>query len=207
VSADAAVGRDDARAAMDYTITYRFGPRDYIALIRASRSIRPLGRLGRWGRAALFGLLIVGLVIAFSYDSLSGAPRLLLTVAAIVFVMVTLAARVGEFLGERLMARWMFPRYSIANKDVTLEFGEQGIQSKTGGNEGRMSWSSFVQIIETQDGLFLALSRAELVGVPKRAVPSTDTFADLARYVRGKVGASAAGQRTQASAKETAGSR
>ncbi|HWZ11056.1 MAG TPA: YcxB family protein [Xanthobacteraceae bacterium] len=177
---------------MDYTITYRFGPHDYIALIRASRSIGPLGRLGRWGRAALFGLLIVGLVIAFSYDSLWGAPRLLLTVAAIVFVMVTLVARVGEYLGERLMARWVFPRYSIANKDVTLELGEQGIRSKTGGNEGRMSWSSFVRIIETHDGLFLALSRAELLGVPRRALPSTDAFADFARYVRGKVGASAA---------------
>ena len=190
MSADAAVGRDNARAAMDYTITYRFGPHDYIALIRASRSIRPLGRLGRWGR--LFGLLIAGLVIAFSYDSPWGAPWLLLTVAAIVFVMVTLAARVGEYLGERLMARWVFPRYSIANKDVTLELGEQGIRSKTGGNEGRMSWSSFVRIIETHDGLFLALSRAELLGVPRRALPSTDAFADFARYVRGKVGASAA---------------
>jgi hypothetical protein len=56
---------------MEQTITYRFGPGDYIALLRASRSISPLGR---WGRATLFGLLIGGLAIAFSYDSLSAAP-------------------------------------------------------------------------------------------------------------------------------------
>jgi hypothetical protein len=53
---------------MEQTIAHRFGPDDDIALLRASRSIGPLGR---WGRAALFGLLIGGLAVAFSYDSLS----------------------------------------------------------------------------------------------------------------------------------------
>jgi hypothetical protein len=53
---------------MEQTIAHRFGPDDYIALSRASRSIGPLGR---WGRAALFGLLIGGPAVAFSYE----APR------------------------------------------------------------------------------------------------------------------------------------
>jgi hypothetical protein len=49
---------------MEQTIAHRFGPDDDIALLRASRSIGPLGRRGR-------GALIGGLAVAFSYDSLS----------------------------------------------------------------------------------------------------------------------------------------
>ncbi len=179
---------------MEQTIAYRFGPDDYIALLRASRSIGPLGRLGRWGRAGLFGLLIGGLAIAFSYDSLSAAPWLVLVVAAIVFALVTLVAPIGEYLGEQLMARWLFPRYSFANKDVTLWLGEQDVRSKVGGTEGRISWRSIQRVIETREGLFLALSRAELLQVPRRALPSADAFAGLACRVRTKVAAADAGQ-------------
>jgi hypothetical protein len=48
-------------------------------------------------------------------------------------------------------------------------------------------------VIETRDGLFLALSRAELIQVPRRALPSAAAFADLAGRVRAKVAASIAG--------------
>jgi YcxB-like protein len=179
---------------MEQTIAYRFGPDDYIAMLRASRSIGPLGRFGRWGRAALFGVLIGGLVIVFSYDTLLAAPGLVLPAAAIVAALVTAVAPIGEFLAERLMARWLFPRYSVANKDVTLELGEQDIRSRSEGSEGRISWRSIIRVIETKDGLFLALSRAELIQVPRRALPSAAAFADLAGQVRAKVAASIAGQ-------------
>ncbi|HWF95613.1 MAG TPA: YcxB family protein [Xanthobacteraceae bacterium] len=175
---------------MEQTIAYRFGPDDYIALLRAGRSIGPLGRLGRWGRAGLIG----GLAVAFSNDSLSAAPWLALVVGAIVFALVTLVAPIGEYLGEQLMARWLFPRYSFANKDVTLHVGEQDVRSKVGGIEGRISWRSIQRVIETREGLFLALSRAELLQVPRRALPSADAFADLACRVRTKVAAAGAGQ-------------
>jgi hypothetical protein len=175
---------------MEQTIAYRFGPEDYVAVLRASRSVGPFGRLGRWGRAMLFGLLIAGLAIAFGRDSASNAPGAVLVAGAVVFAVVTLVAPIGEYLGERLMVRWWFPRYSVANKDVTLEFGDQDLRSKVGGNEGRISWRSIVRVIETRDGLFLALSRAELLAVPERALPSAEAFAGLARQVRAKVGAS-----------------
>jgi hypothetical protein len=177
---------------MDHTISYRYGRNDYIAMLRASRSIGPLGRLGRWGRAMLLGLLVVALVIVYSYDAVRSVPWLVLGVCAIVFVMAFLVAPFGEYLGELVLARWMFPRYSIADKDVTLELGDHDIRSKAGGNEGRVSWRSIVRVIETRDGLYLALSRAELIAIPRRAVPSTDAFADLAREVREKVPATVA---------------
>jgi hypothetical protein len=78
--------------------------------------------------------------------------------------------------------------------DVTLELDDQDVRSKVGENEGRISWRSIARVIETKDGLFLALSRAELLAVPKRALPSADAFADLARHVRAKIEASRAVQ-------------
>jgi hypothetical protein len=179
---------------MDQTIAYRFGPDDYIALIRARRSSGPLGRLGRPGRAALFGLLVAALAMAANYDSLVSDPWPWLAMGGIVLVIMMLVAPLGEYLGERLMAYWLFPRSSVANKDVTLEFGDHDVRSRVGGNEGRVSWRSIVRVIETKDGLFLALSRAELIAVPKRALPSADAFAGLARQVRAKVAAAIAGQ-------------
>jgi hypothetical protein len=178
---------------MEQTIAYRFGPNDYIALLRASRSIGPLGRLGRWGRAAVFGVLIGGMVIVFSYDTLLAAPGLVLVAATMVFALVTAVAPLGEYLAERLMARWLFPRYSFANKELTLELGEQDIRSRMEGSEGRISWRSIIRVIETKDGLFLALSRAELIQLPRRALPSAAAFAELAGEVRSKVAASIAG--------------
>jgi len=172
---------------MDHTIAYRYGRNDYIAMLRASRSIGPLGRLGRWGRAVLLGLLAAALVIIYSYDSLWGVPWLVLGICAIVFALAMLVAPVGEYLGELLLARWTFPRYSIAGKDVTLALDDHDIRTQAGGNEGRVAWGSIGRVIETDAGLYLALSRAELIAIPRRAVPSADAFADLAREVREKV--------------------
>jgi hypothetical protein len=177
---------------MDHTITYRFGSADYIALVRARRSIGPFGRLGRWGRAVLFGLLIVGLLIVFSSDTVLQAPWLALAVGAVAFVLMVLAARLGEYLGERMMARWWFPRYSVADKDVTLEFDDEGLHSTVGGIEGRVPWRAITRVFETKDYLLLALSRAEMIAVPVRALASADAFAGLARYVRTKVDATTA---------------
>jgi hypothetical protein len=183
---------------MDHTIAYRYGRNDYIAMLRASRSTGPLGRLGRWGRGVLLGVLAAVLVIVYSYDALWGVPWLVLGIAAIVFALAVLVAPLGEYLGELLLARWMFPRYSIADRDVTLELDDHDIRTKADGNEGRVSWRSIRRVIETDAGLFLALSRAELIVIPRRALPSADDFADLAREVheklRANVDAARAGQ-------------
>jgi hypothetical protein len=183
---------------MDQTISYRFGPDDYSALVRARRSIGPLGRLGSWGRGMRLGLLLgllgAGQWVISHYDLLWVDPWRVLIVGTILFVfmlvLMILVAPVGEHLSEWVATRWHFPQSSIANKDVTLEFGDQGVRSKVGGIEGRFSWPSFVRVIETEDGLFLALSRAELLAVPRRALPSADAFAALVRQVRARLDAS-----------------
>jgi hypothetical protein len=186
---------------MDQTISYRFGRDDYSALVRARRSIGPLGRLGTRGRGLRLGLLLgllgAGQWVVSRFDLLWVDPWHVLIVGTILFVfmllLMILVAPVGERLGDWAAARWQFPQSSIANKDVTLEFGEEGIRSKVGGVEGRFSWPSFARVIETRDGLFLALSRTELLAVPRRALPSAEAFAGLVRQVRARLDASTAG--------------
>ena len=178
---------------MDHTVTYRYGRDDYIALLRAQRSRSLLGRLGRWGRYACFALFFVVLINLLDILSRSFDWSVDLITSGVVFLVMLLAAPLGEFLGEHALSRWIFPRYSMANKDITLTFGEDGIHSKYGGMEGRIPWQSVVHILETKDYLFLSISRAEMILVPRRALPSPDAAAELAHYIRSKVDVAAIG--------------
>jgi YcxB-like protein len=177
---------------MDHTVTYRFGSDDYIALIRAHRSLGALGRFGRWGRYVCFGLFSVALINLFNYESWSYQPIVALILSGIMFLIVVLVAPVGEFLGEWGLAWWMFPRQSIANKDCTLAFDDDGIRSKYGDIEGRIPWRSITRILETKDRFFLSISRAEMIPVPKRALGSPDAVAELGHYIRSKIDTAAA---------------
>ncbi len=176
---------------MDHPVTYRYDRNDYIELLRAQRSLSMLGRLGRWGRYACFALFFV--VLLNLLDVLSGSFDLPVDLMAsgLVFVAMFLAAPLGEFLGERALARWIFPRFSLADKEVTLTFGEDGIRSEYGGMEGRMPWQSVLHMLETENYLFLSISRAEMIIVPRRALPSPAAAAELAHYIRSKVNAPA----------------
>jgi hypothetical protein len=176
---------------MDHTVTYRYDRNDYIALLRAQRSLGLLGRLGRWGRYACFALFFVVLINLLDFSSGSFDLPDLIT-SGLVFVAIFLAAPLGEFIGERVLARWIFPRFSAANKDITLTFGDDGIHSKYGGMEGRLPWQSLVRILETENYLFLSISRAETIVVPRRALPSPAAAEELAHYIRSKVDAAAA---------------
>jgi hypothetical protein len=177
---------------MDRRVTYRFGRNDYIALLRANRAMGRLGRLGRWGRAALFSLVLVALSTAVSYDSLLHDPVPILLLDVVLFGVLFLVAPIGERLGEWALARWIFPRYSVAEKELTLELGDEGIRSQIGAIESRIPWSSIVRAMATGDYLFLSLSRAEMIAVPERATSSPEAFAELVRYVNARVGAPAA---------------
>jgi len=175
---------------MDHTVTYRYGRNDYIALIRAQRSLSLLGRLGRWGRYACFGLFFVVLINLLGVLSWSFDLQVDLITSGIVFLIMVLTPPLGEFLGDRALARWIFPRYSAANKDVTLTFGDDGIRSKYGDLEGRIPWPSVVHILATKDYPFLSISRAEVIVVPRLALPSPHAAAELAHYIRSKADAS-----------------
>jgi hypothetical protein len=178
---------------MGHTITYRYGRDDYIAVLRAQRSLGPLGRFGRWGRYACFALLFVVLIDLINYEMSWNQPFVTLAVSGILFVITMIVAPFGEFVGEQVLARWIFPRYGVANKDVTLEFGDDGVRSRHSGIEVLIPWPSISRILDAKDHLFLAINKAEMMVVPKRALPSADAVAELQYYIRSKSGAAAAG--------------
>jgi hypothetical protein len=179
---------------MDDTVTYRYGWPDYFAMQQAHFSLSPLGRLGRW-RKYLFG---AAFVLLYNLTNLLwGSFDLVvdLIVSAIVFLIGVLGAVIGEFASKMFFVLWtkfLFPRLSVADKDCRLSFGEDGIVSKYGDIEGRLPWRSITNILETNDYLFLSISRLEMILVPRRALPSDDAAAALAAYIRSKVAAAAA---------------
>jgi len=178
---------------MDHTVTYRFGRDDYIALLRAHRLTSPLGGFGRWGRYGCFGVFSVVLINLFYYESWWGDPVGAVFGSTVIFVVIVVVAPVGEFIGEQILALWIYPRRSVANKDCTLELDDGGIQSKYGDIEGRLPWRTIARILETKDYFFLFISRAETILVPKRALPSPDAVTELRHYIRCKVDAAATG--------------
>jgi hypothetical protein len=175
---------------MDHTVTYRFGRRDYIAALKANRALSMLGRFGRWGRYACFALFFVVLINLINIGSWS-FDVVTLIVSAIMFVVMLIVAPLGEATADQLLSRLRFPQLSVANKECTLVFGEEGIRSNYGGIEGRVPWRAIVRILETNDYLLLVISRAEVILVPQRALPSADAAAELAHYIRAKVEAAA----------------
>ena len=179
--------------AVDHTVSYRFGRDDYIALLRAHRSLSLLGRFGRWGRYACFGVFFVVLINLINYELWLDEPTVALILSAIIFVIAILVAPIGEFLAERGLALWIFPRLSTANKDCTLAFDDDGIRSQYGDIEGRLPWRVITRIVETKDHFFLPISRMEMIVVPKRALPSPDAAAEFGHYIRSKIDAAATG--------------
>jgi hypothetical protein len=179
--------------AVDHTVSYRFGRDDYIALLRAHRSLSLLGRFGRWGRYACFGVFFVVLINLFNYELWPDEPTVALILSAIIFAIAVLVAPIGEFIAERGLALWIFPRQSMANKDCTLAFDNDGIRSKYGDIEGRVPWRAITRFLETKDHFFLPISRMEMVLVPKRALPSADAVAELGHYMQSKIAAATSG--------------
>ncbi len=177
---------------MDYTVTYRFGRDDYLALLRAYRLGGPFGRIGRWGRYVCFGLMVVVLANLFVLEPWND-PVVALIASALLMVLVFVGAPIGEFLGERVLLQLRFPKLSAANKDCTLVFGDDGIRTKYGDIEGRMPWRSITHMVTNKAYIYLPISRAEAVLVPKRALPSPDAVADLEHYIRSRLDATAAG--------------
>jgi hypothetical protein len=96
-----------------------------------------------------------------------------------------------ERVAAVLMARVLVSRYRVANKELTLELGDDGIHSRYDGIAGRIPWWAIVRRLATSDHLFLGISRPERVVIPRRAAASAEAFAELTRYVRAKVPAAA----------------
>lgn len=178
---------------MEQTVTYRFDRADYIALLKARRSISVLSRFGRWGRYACYGLFFVALINLNNLLSWSFDPLIDGLISVFFFVMIVLIAPAGEWAADRVLSLWIFPRFVAANKEITITFADDGLHTRnSGGMEGKLPWSSVTRVLETGNYLYLWISRAEAIIVPRRALPSDDAAAALATYIRSKVPAASA---------------
>jgi YcxB-like protein len=177
---------------MDQTVTYRFGRADYIALLKARRSLSVFSRFGRWGRYVCYGLFFVGLINLNNVLSWTFDPLIDGAASAVAFVVVVLMAPVGEWAADRILSLWVFPRFVVANKEITIAFADDGLHTKNGGMEGKIPWSAVTRVLETKDHLYLWISRAETIIVPRRALASDDAAAALAAYIKSKVPAAPA---------------
>jgi hypothetical protein len=179
---------------MDNTVTYRYGWQDYFAMQQALFSLSLLGRLGRW-RKYLFAAVMTVFLSLVNLLSSSFDLVIDLVVSVVGFLAALLGAAIGELLSRFFFVQYtkfLFPRLSVANKDCTLTFSEEGIRSKYGDIEGRLPWRSISNVLATKDYLFLSISRMEMLLVPRRALPSDDAAAALATYIRSKIAAASA---------------
>jgi hypothetical protein len=175
---------------MDQTVTCRFGLDDYVALVRTARLLGPLGRrLGRWGRNAVFTAVASTAAIIF-YIALEGVsmPFVLIFVAAL-YGLIFAASLLIDAVLERPWLRRVYRRFSVADKDVTLHFGDDRIRISFAGFESTIQWPSIKHLIETKTHVFLFLGRVEGIVVPLRAVGSSEKLGALAGAIRARLAA------------------
>jgi YcxB-like protein len=170
---------------MDQTVTYRFGLDDYVALVRAVRQLGLLG-LGHWGRNGFF-TVVFGTAAIILFVTIEGVSMPFVLIFAAVLYGVTFAASLLiDAIAERPWFRRFYRRFSIADKDVTLHFGDE-LGVRFAGVELKIQWPSIRHLIETKTHLFLFLSRAEGIVVPLRAVGSREKLGELAGSIRARL--------------------
>jgi hypothetical protein len=171
-----------------HSLTYIYGYDDFAALIRAKRSIGPMGKLGPiTPYLAVSALYLVLIVSSLAWDNISPAEMLkaqtlLLILAGIPVVMVLVA--VINLVFMRLVYRLIFQRFALADKEITVILDESGIKWSGDGFAGQCIWSKVKRVVENDERLFLFISKVEGLVLPRRAAASDRAFRELAAYVR-----------------------
>ena len=173
---------------MAFCVTYTNGFDDYAALIRAKRSIGPLGTFGPVTPYLVVSALYLALVLlgllwdGASLGELLNRETVTIVLAGIPIVVLFVAAI--DFLFMRVVYRWVFRRFALANAKIMVRLDEDGIHWSGNDFAGRCAWSKVSQVVETKDRLFLFISKIEAVILPARALASDAAFQDLAAYAR-----------------------
>jgi hypothetical protein len=108
--------------------------------------------------------------------------------AAFIYGLLFVTVAVSDLVGDPLLFRYRYRRFAIADKEVRLRFGDEGVRAAFGGVESTILWPAFMRVIETKAHIFLFLSRAEALVVPIRAVGSPQALGALASAIRNRVG-------------------
>lgn len=104
-----------------------------------------------------------------------------------VYPAIILLAVVINLVGRKLNWRWTFKRRSIANKEITLAFSEEGLQSSVADLEGKASWAAIKRVYSSKAHLILFISKLEGFVIPRRAFQSGEAFDRFVSYARERV--------------------
>lgn len=162
---------------------------DYRALRRAMRKLNPVGQtIETFSTIIILFLILSYLVWAYTdwgpdWDFLSGSAPVVLYGA----LYLTVFAALKVFV----LSSWAFRRCAIANKPVTITFGENGIVQSSEGVKSELAWSKMTRLVTLKGYLFLFISRVEAICIPQRALASEDVFHSLVTYAKARVNAQA----------------
>jgi hypothetical protein len=87
------------------------------------------------------------------------------------------------WLLEWLIVRLAYGRLAVRGADLVLKFEADGIHWSMASHSGTYGWSGVHDIVRTPKRIFLFISRAEALVLPRRAFASENAFAETARYV------------------------
>src|SRR3990172_1052901 len=173
---------------MAYVLTYTNGFGDYVAMIRAKRSIGPMGAFGPFTPYIVVSLIY--LVITVLGQVWDGVPlsallepqSLLIILAGVPLVMIFVA--LIDLLFTQGLYRLVFKRFVLANAELTVRLDDSGIQWSGNDFAGSCQWSKVERVVETKDRIFLFVSKIEGLILPRRALASDQAFDGLKAYVR-----------------------
>jgi hypothetical protein len=173
---------------MTHAVTYTFGFDDYLATARARAASGMFGGHVRWVRyaivvavyvATMIGLAISDGTIEDLLHDLQGLGLILGGAVVVVFICLLI-----DLLFERIVYRWAFGRFAMANADLAVTLDEQGLRWSAPSLSGTLGWPRVRRVIVTPGYVFLFISKIEGLALPRRAFATEAAFNEAARYAQ-----------------------
>jgi hypothetical protein len=92
------------------------------------------------------------------------------------------------WLLEWLIVRLAYGRLAVRGADLVLKFEADGIHWSMASHSGTYGWAGVRDIVRTPHRIFLFISKAEGVVLPRRAFASENAFVETVRYVETRTG-------------------
>lgn len=171
-------------------LSYRMGRDDFVALTQAltRRSIwRPILLVIVW-YVALGCLVMAAIGDAGSFQDvvmLIAQGKAPWWIYAMLLIGPALALLRPYFLG--LVARRVYPRNALADKDLRFSFNSDAIEGGVPEIQTRFLWSAIKAIVETPAHGFLLISRREALIVPRRAFATAEDYEALISFSRARM--------------------
>lgn len=160
---------DEPLFRFSYTGTFT----DYRALMRAKRSLGPLGRHAWIVRYLAVAVIFAAFVAWFGNFSVPVSAYLHWDVLRWVLLLVLFVPAVDLFF-DHVVGRWAFSRFAAANRLIDIAVDEAAIAWSVGAWSGRFEWPGVVDTVLTPDYVFLFLGKIEAITIPQRGIVSGD---------------------------------